>query len=158
MRFDDDRTYDLGSDPDGSGFSKVADRMVGGQYYPPDVLTLGRLGDPAKALVARERVLQISPLFGSLGGPSLKSSVEFFVVDREDSKCHIGYVTTDFHFGRGIWQAELRRVESRLSLHVWSTAFPHNWLFWAGLPYARWLQLRARRRAVEEFRRLLSLS
>jgi len=99
-------------------------------------------------------VLQKAPLFGKLGILYVWSMVEIFVAERTEDHCRIGYVTSAMHHGRGIWRAELAWKEGRLSLRVKSTASPQSWLFWLGLPVARYLQLRARRRAIEEFEKL----
>lgn len=155
MCFEDDKTYDLGPDPDGVRFESIATRMMSGNYYPQDAVNFaGRFREEGRDLKPGDRVVQRAPLFGKLGGPLLPSAAEIYVAEREEGRCRIGYVTTSIHFGRGIWTAELTRSEGNLELHVWSTASPRSLLFWLGLPYARYLQLRARRRAVEEFRKL----
>jgi hypothetical protein len=153
--FEDDKTYDLGPDADGSRFTVISERMMSGNYYPPDAVVFsGRFREEGRNLKPGDRVVQEAPLFGKLGGPLMPSAAEIYVAEREEGRCRIGYVTTSIHFGRGIWTAELTRRDGKLELHVWSTASPRSWLFWLGLPYARYLQLRARRRAVEEFRNL----
>lgn len=153
--FDDDKTYDLGPDPDAARFNRIADRMMSGRYYPPDAVQFVRSPDVGDAaLQSGERILQRAPLFCRLGGPLLNSAVEIYVAMRTSELCRIGYVTTDFHYGRGIWTAELIRSGDHLRIRVWSTASPHSILFWLGLPIARAIQLRARRRAIEEFRKL----
>ena len=153
--FDDDQTYDLGADSDKVRFNLIAERMMTGRYYPPDAVQFFQ--QPSKAdsiLRPGDRILQRAPLFCSLGGPLLNSAVEIYAAERGDAVCRIGYVTTDFHYGRGIWTAELTWAEGRLSIRVWSTASPHSILFWLGLPVARFIQNRARRRAIEEFRKI----
>lgn len=153
--FDDDKTYNLGADPDGHRFKAISRRMMSGHYYPPDAVRFsGRFQEEGRDLSRGDRVVQQAPLFGKLGGPLMPSGAEIYVAEATDTRCKIGYVTTSIHFGRGIWTAELTRTNGTLSLHVWSTASPASWAFWLGLPYARYLQLRARRRAVEEFRRM----
>ncbi|HLK16043.1 MAG TPA: DUF1990 family protein [Fimbriimonadaceae bacterium] len=152
--FEDDETYDLGADPDGVRFEEIARRMLSGDYYPPDAVRFdGRFRREGRELRSGDRVVQQAPLLGRLGGPLLPSAAEIYVAEKHQDQCKLGYVTTTIHFGRGIWTAELTRAEGRLSLRVWSIASPRSWLFWLGLPYARYLQLRARRRAVEEFRK-----
>ena len=154
--FDDFKVYDLGPDADGHRFAEIAKRMMSGNYYPPDAVVFGgRFRKEGRELRAGDRVVQQAPLFGKLGGPLMPSSAEIYVAEREGDRCMIGYVTTSTHFGRGIWLAELIRSDGRLQLTVQSTASPRSWLFWVGLPYARFLQLRARRRAVEEFSRFV---
>ena len=150
IRFEDDRTYDLS----GCSFNAIADRMMSGQYYPPDAVRFsGRFADERRTLRVGDRVLQVAPLLGVDAGPKLFSSVEIFVAERAENYCKIGYVTTEFHFGRGIWTAELTQDGNALRIRVKSTACPNSWLFWLGLPFGRALQLRARRRAIEEFKK-----
>lgn len=153
--FEDDKTYDLGADPSGVRFQEISERMITGCYYPADAIRVhGRFLVEGRELQVGDRLLQLAPLFGRFGGPLLPAAVEIFVADRTSGHCRIGYITTAFHFGRGIWSAILTIQSGRLSLRVHSTTSPRSWLFWTGLPYARWLQLRARRRAVEEFVKL----
>ncbi len=153
--FEDDKTYDLGPDASGLRFSEIATRMLSGNYYPKDAVAFsGRFRREGRNLKAGDRVVQQAPLFGKLGGPLMASSAEIYVAEREVTRRKIGYVTTSTHLAKGIWTAELKSDDGKLSLRVWSTACPNSWQFWLGLPYARYLQLRARRRAVEEFRRL----
>lgn len=153
--FDDDKTYDLGPDPDGLRFQEISKRMMGGRYYPYDAVVFrGKFSEEGRDLRVGDRVVQAAPLFGKLGGPGVNASAEIYVSKIEENQCKIGYVTTVLHPGRGIWTAELLRQDGRISLKVTSTASPNTWLFWLGLPYARYLQLRARSRAIEEFRKL----
>ncbi len=150
--FKDDLTYDLGKDHDGNRFKVISERMMSGKYYPPDAVRFsGAFKDEHRDLKVGDRLLQAAPLFGMLGGPLIYSSCEIFVAEHDDDRCRIGYVTTKFHLARGIWSAELVRKEGRLSLRVTSTASPASFLFWIGLFYARFLQKRARIRAVQEF-------
>ena len=154
--FDDHRVFDLDADPHGERFRIIAAQMMSGHYYPSDVIQVsGRFARENRPLRAGDRVVQQVPLFGRLGGPLLNSVVEIFVAERTEKRCRIGYVTTNFHFGRGIWSALLILDGNNLKIEAQSTTSPHSWLFWLGLPYARFLQLRARRRAVEEFRNVL---
>jgi hypothetical protein len=155
LTFRDDKSYDLGLDPSGARFAEITARMLHGRYYPPDVLMIyGEFQSDQRPLRKGDRILQLAPLFGRLGGPKLAASTEMFVAETEPGRTRIGYVTTRFHLARGIWSAELTRRGERLTLHVLGTAVPSSWLFWLGLPYARWLQKRAWRRAVEIFRAL----
>ena len=77
---------------------------------------------------------------------------EVFVAERSDSACTLGYVTTEKHFGVGKWQSTVVRERDELKITVKSISAPRSWLFWVGLPIARYLQKRAWRRAIEEFR------
>lgn len=153
--FEDDKTYDLGSDEDGTRFEAISQKMLGGDYYPDDSVAFsGRFRDEKRSLQVGDRVVQEAPLLGRLGGPKAIAVVEMSVAEKSESSTQIGYVTTEIHFGRGIWQANLTREDGRLSLRVFSTVCPNSLWYWIGLPYARYLQLRARRRAVEEFLKL----
>lgn len=126
-----------------------------GNYYPPDAVRFsGRFRQEGRDLRIGDRVVQQAPLFGKLGGRLVPSGAEIYVAEKGTDRCKIGYVTTAIHLARGIWSAELVRAEGHLQLTVQSTASPASWLFWLGLPYARFLQLRARRRAMKEFRLL----
>lgn len=156
--FEDSLTEDVGPDSD-EGYEAIATRMLDGRYYPADTIQYYcEAIDQGRLLSAGDRVLQRALILPFLPAAGLWSMVEIFVAERSDDRCHLGYVTTAKHHGRGIWQAELTRNGTRLSLKVRSTTSPQSWLFWIGLPLARYLQLRARRRAVEEFQNLLSRS
>jgi hypothetical protein len=156
--FEDDKTVDLGNDPSGSHFAEISERMLTGRYYPADAVRFyGRFQDEKREIRAGDRVLQKAPLFGRFGLLYAWSMVEIFVAERTEDRCKIGYVTTACHHGRGIWTAELTRQEGGLSLRVQSIASPQSWLFRLGLPVARYLQLRARKRAIEEFGKLCGL-
>lgn len=153
--WDDDKVYDLGPDPDGSRFDRISTKMLSGDYYPTDaVRCFGRFRTEGRPLRAGDRMLQQAPMFLIWGGPLLNSSTEIFVAEREEARCKLGYVTTEFHHGIGIWSSELTRRDGHLSLHVQGTAMPHSWLFWFCLPLARHYQKRAWRRAVEEFAKI----
>lgn len=148
VAWDDDHTVDLGADPDGSRFAKISDLMLGGRYYPADVIVFHRLTD--SPMQPGERVLQQTAILGI----PLWTMVEIFLAEREQEICRIGYVTTARHHGRGIWQAHLIRQDNRLTLRVFSTAGPQSIWFWLGLPIARATQLRARRKAIERFQKV----
>ena len=149
--WDDDIEVSLGNDPSGERFTQISEKMLGGNYYPADAVVFdGEFRAQNRSLRVGDRVLQRAPV-GPIG---FYSAVEIFRIERDFTHCAIGYVTTRRHHGRGIWQAELRRDGDDLKLHVFSTASPNSWLFWLGLPIARHLQLRARRRAIEEFRNI----
>lgn len=149
--FRDALTEDLGSDPTGERFKTISGKMLSGAYYPADAVKFfGKHQDEHRLMRHGDRIQQIAPL----GPISLWSMVEIYVAEQTDDTCTIGYVTTKKHHGRGIWTATLTRKDNQLSLMVESTASPHSFLFWVGLPFARLLQLRARRRAIEEFKKL----
>lgn len=148
VHWHDKKTVDLGSDPDGSRFEKIADLMLSGDYYPREVIQFyGRFRDEKRDLKVGDRVLQRFVFMGIV----LWSAVEIWLAEREAERCAIGYVTTSYHHGRGIWQAHLERVEGRLRLTVQSTSGPQSWLFWLALPIGRAQQLRAREEAIRRF-------
>ena len=149
--FRDSLTEDLGSDPTGDRFNTIADRMMAGNYYPPDAVQFfGLHQDEKRTIKPGDRIQQRAP-FGPLG---FWSMVEITAAERTENECRIGYVTTKKHHGRGIWSATLTRTDNKLTITVESIANPHSFMFWAGLLFARALQLRARRRALEEFKKL----
>jgi hypothetical protein len=146
--FVDDRTFDLGAD-EGCAFDLVARTMLAGDYYPPDAVKFsGRFRDEDRPLQAGDRAFQQAPLW-PFSFIKLLSCVEIFVAERTETRASVGYVTTEMHHGRGEWRADLSRESQRLILRVQSVALPSSVWFWIGLPVARALQLRARRRGVE---------
>lgn len=149
--FRDSKTVSLGADPSGQRFDIISERMLNGQYYPADAVQFfGRHQDEHRPMRKGDHILQRAPLFGL----SIWSMVEIYVAEKQDNVCQIGYVTTVRHHGRGIWTATLIRENDELKLTVESVASPNTWLFWLGLPVARFLQLRARRRGIENLRSL----
>lgn len=150
--FEDEKTYDIGPDTERVRFQEISKRMLSGHYYPKDAVVFrGKFSEEGRNLRVGDRIVQTAPLLGKLGGPKVHASAEIYIAELEENRCKIGYVTTVLHPGRGIWTAELMRQSGRLTLRVSSIASPNTWMFWLGLPYARYLQLRARSRAVEEF-------
>jgi len=139
---------DLGHDPDGRRFAAIAERMLTGRYYPPDAL---EFFGPWDRLEVGDRILQRARLIPSLRSPGLWAMTEVHLAELSEHECALGYLTTKHHFGRGIWIARLSRTSERLTLRVEAFTTPHSIWFWIGFPYARWLQLRAWRRAVEVF-------
>jgi hypothetical protein len=153
--YEDKITEDLGPDPTGARFAIIAERMMKGHNYPPDAVQYYcEAHDTQRNLLPGDPVLQRAPIFPFIPWLGMWSMVRICVAERTDDWCILSYVTTTKHHGRGIWRAELRRIAGRLSIQVTSTTSPNSWLFWLGLPLARFLQLRARRRAIEEFRKL----
>lgn len=144
--FKDSLTTGIGPDENGR-FERIAEEMLSGCYYPADAVTFyGRFRDDHRHMKAGDRVLQRAPIFF---GHNVWSMVEIYVAEKTDQYCRIGYVTTTKHHGRGIWTATLTREGGELKLLVESVASPNSFLFWIGLPYARFTQLRARRRGIE---------
>ena len=153
--FDDELTADLGPDHNGHRFKKISERMLKGHYYPPDAIQyFCEAHEHNRLLQPGDRVLQRAPILPFLPSLGVWSMVEIFVANGTEDECRLGYVTTAKHHGRGIWQSVLRRQDGKLSMTVTSTTSPNSWLFWIGLPLARFLQLRARRRAIEEFKKV----
>ncbi|HTQ12138.1 MAG TPA: DUF1990 family protein [Fimbriimonadaceae bacterium] len=155
VSWEDRAEEDLGADPSGVRFSEISARMLGGRYYPEDALEFfGLWQDEGRQIRARDRILQRARVIPFLAWPVAWAMTEVFAVEQTSSTCRYGYLTTKRHFGRGIWQARLERSDGRLKLIVESVSGPRSWQFWATLPLARYLQRRAWRRAVEEFRKI----
>lgn len=159
VEFHDDKTYDLGADPNRTRFQEIIRRTLSGQYYPTDaVLVTGRFAQENREIKKGDTLIQTAPLFGKVGGPRITSVAKIFVCEQSEQAFRFGYVTTNLHLARGIWSAELNWSEDRLTLRVKSIAMPGSLLYWMGLPIARVLQLRARRRSVEEFTKIQCVS
>lgn len=138
-------------------FDRVCDRVLSGHYYPPDAIECyGPWMKEGREIRPGDRMLQRARLFPWLRNPGLWSMTEIFAAERSEEHCALGYVTTERHFGRGIWHATLVRKGETVELHVRGTSGPGSRLFWLGLPVARYLQKRAWRRAAEEFEKVLS--
>lgn len=136
--------------PSGKIIEAIIDRMLSGDYYPPDAVQFfGRFRDEGRHLKKGERILQRARMLPFLDQFCLYSMAEIFVAVAGQRYCRIGYVTTKRHFGRGIWSATLHESNGAMKLLVESEAYPGSWQFWLGLPVARYLQLRARRRGIE---------
>ena len=147
--FDDHVVADLGPDPDGVRFEAIAKQMLEGHYYPPDVITFsGDFRSEGRQLQKGDRVLQFLSLWPGSKNLGLWGSVEMSTVEHSADFCKIGYVTTELHHGKGSWSASLRRVDGNLEQEVEGSVMPHSWLFWVGMPIARYYQKRAWRRAI----------
>lgn len=149
--WDDDITVDVGPDPDGMRLERIAGRLRNGLYYPYEVIEFsGRYRLEGRELRVGDRIIQRAQILPFFYWPGAWSVAEVCLIESEPDRFLFGYVTTTRHLGRGIWRVEAKWVEGRLSLRVWSTAGPGSPLFWLGLPVARWLQLRARRKGIEK--------
>jgi hypothetical protein len=147
----DEKVVDLGPDPDGTAFETIAEAMLSGNYYPPSAVRFfGDFRAENRHLKRGDRILQYAPLFGPFG---LWSAAEITIAELDPGKrCEIGYVTTQFHHGRGEWRALLtRNAEENQSseLIIRGLVRPRSWLFWTFLPVARHMQKRARRLGIE---------
>lgn len=148
----DERRKMLSKAQDAKAFAAVADRMLDGRYYPPDAIDFfGLWMDEDRPIRVGDRILQRARLLPFAAWPVLWAMTEVFTAERTNSTCTLGYVTTRRHFGRGEWRAKLTQTPEGLELEVNSTSGPYSWLFWLAMPIARTLQLRAWRRAFEEF-------
>lgn len=157
VRWESVDRFDLGSDPTGRAFEEIASHMMGGCYYPKDVIELfGTFQIEGRGLIAGDQVRQSARAVPFLSWPKLTSFVEIIVADRSESECTIGYVTTVRHHAKGKWSAWLQRQGDGLSLEVSIVVSPRSLLFWIGIPYARWLQVRAKRKAVDRFRAIVA--
>jgi uncharacterized protein DUF1990 len=146
--FEDLKIVDLGPDSE-EAFEAISGQMVTGHYYPPDaVIFFGRHQMEGRDMRPGDTILQTARVVPFLPWPTLHSVARIDICDRLADSCTIGYVTTDKHLGKGVWKATLRREDGRLTLTVESSSGPGSFWFWIGLPYARFLQLRARRRGI----------
>lgn len=145
--FDDDLTTNLGPDPDGTRFQKIAELVRTANYYPKHVVEF--YTDSGELSIGK-RVLQIAPLT-PLGFPKLYSMVEISDLEITPTSITVGYFTTTKHFAKGWWKAEFKRENNQITLRVRSLALPNSLLYWLGIPFARYLQLRARREAIKRF-------
>jgi hypothetical protein len=154
--WNDHRSEDLGEDLDGGRFTLIAQQMMNGRYYPPDAIEFfGPWIDEKRELRVGDRILQRARLLPFAPYPALWAMTEVYVAEWTPLSCTLGYVTTARHFGRGIWTAKLAHSpRSHLILTIEAQTAPQSWLFWVGMPVARWLQKRAWGRAVEVFRDL----
>lgn len=148
----DHMTTNIGSAVTEEAFDRLCHRMLSGHYYPPDAIEcFGLWEEERREIRAGDRMLQRARIIPWLASIGLWSMTEVFVAERTATRCELGYVTTERHFGRGIWRAVLERAEGEVELSVEGTAGPASLWFWLGLPVARMLQRRAWRRAIEEF-------
>jgi hypothetical protein len=146
--FDDSLTGTLGKDPDRQLFEKISECALNGNYYPSEVISFhGKFQEEKRHLRPGDRIVQHTKLLCF----RLWSVAEIFIAEKTDNSCRFGYITTDQHFGRGIWQVTLEWKDGDVEINVQSTACPGSWQFWLGLPVARYMQLRARRKAIESF-------
>jgi hypothetical protein len=148
--FRDDVTKSLGPDPTGTRLQKIAELILSGNYYPRHVIKFTPTEAPIKI---GTRIRQSAPIIPGLPWPVATGITEIFVAEETENSLHVGYVTTTRHHARGIWQAKINRdpTTTELTIHVWDTVNPQSFLFWVGLPYARFLQQRALYSAIKRF-------
>lgn len=151
LSWNDSLTKDLGEDSDGSRLQELGTKLLNGHYYPDDVIEFfGEWQDEGRLMRAGDKILQRAHL---AFGIKLWAMVEVFVAEMSDDVCRLGYVTTQKHFGKGQWEIVIRRNGSRLRLEVSAISGPGSFLFWIGLPIARYYQMRAWRKALSSFGR-----
>ena len=150
--FQDDVTKPLGPDPTGTRLQKLKDLILSGHYYPQTVIRFTPTETPLKA---GTRIHQAAPIIPGIPWPVATGITEIFIADETPNSLHIGYVTTARHHARGIWQAKIERnpQSTELTIRVWDTVIPHSFLFWIGLPWARFLQQRALYSAINRFKK-----
>ncbi|MBX3114533.1 MAG: DUF1990 family protein [Fimbriimonadaceae bacterium] len=150
--FQDETDESLGADPTGARFQKIAELTFSGHYYPADAVEFFPTKTPLSTGV---RIVQQARVLPALKWPVAFSIVEIYLAQQTANTIEIGYVTTKRHHGRGIWTATItRHPDHELTIRVVSTAYPNSLLFWIGLPWARHLQVRAKWRAIQEFRKI----
>jgi hypothetical protein len=151
IQFNDSLTMGLGPDPLGEGFTKIADCMMNGDYYPDEIIRFeGRFRQESRTLRVGDRLLQFAR-FPFLPGYRSQTVAVVSVAERTDRECKIGYYTTSRHFAKGWWQATLSQEEDELVLLVQSQARPQSLVYWLAIPIARFMQVRARRSAILRF-------
>lgn len=147
IRFVDTKTVLL---PNPNRFEAICDEILNGRYYPADAVEFFADELPLRP---GTRIVQRAPFLFL----RLWSVAEIFIADQSAQELKFGYVTTNQHHGRGIWQIILTKQQDNIRLKIDSTVTPGSLLFWLGLPVARFLQLRARRRGIENLKRLALL-
>lgn len=150
IRWEDSRDVEIG---DGRRFDEIADLMMSGLYYPPEIIKfIGEFQDEGRPIRKGDRIMQRM----TFGPFRTWTMVEIWVAERSENECLIGYVTTACHHGRGMWEARLTREAGRLRLRLKATSGPQSILFWLGLPIARGIQMYTWKAAIERLRGMAS--
>jgi uncharacterized protein (UPF0548 family) len=154
--FTDRRRVILG-DWSEESFARVSDALLGYRFYPSSVMMRRtqfedehrppRVGD-------RLGLGLLMPNLKGLPRIQLPAIVEVVAAERKPESARFGYRTTNRHYGRGLWVAEVRREDDRLVLEVSSHVRPCRWFVWLGLPVYRWFQVRAFLAGAENLRRV----
>jgi hypothetical protein len=133
-------------------FARLRDLLLGYRFYPETVLLRrtqfedevrpARLGD-------RLGLGLLVPNLPGLPAFQLPAVVEICALAEEPELARLGYRTTQRHYGKGEWVAELRREGDRIMLRVNCHVRPSRWFVWLGLPIYRRFQLAAFRAGAD---------
>lgn len=132
-------------------FEKIADHMMSGDYYPPEIVFFeGEFRRAGRTIRKGDRILQLARL-PFLFGYRTQTVTEISVAEKTERYCTIGYYTTSRHFAKGWWQATVQWEEDEYTLRVESQARPQSLVYWLAIPVARYMQQRARKAAMLRF-------
>lgn len=151
--FKDHRDFDLGADTPGR-FDALGDALLRYHFYPAHVMRHATTFEGRHAAPGdRIGMTLLVDLFPGYAPIALPATTEVFVATRAENEVSFGYVTTERHYGKGRWQATLRRADGRIRLTIQSRMTPLHPLALAGLPIYRWYQKRAHRLGAENLGR-----
>lgn len=155
--FVDDISHDMGEDA-GDRFDMLAASLLRYRFYPRTVMVWtsdfaveereARVGDRIGMALAIPVFPKLPPLF-------FPATTEVAFARRDADVAEFGYVATRAHYGRGLWRATLERSGGRIRLRIRSRISPRAFAAILGLPVYRFLQLRARRLGVENFKKCI---
>lgn len=154
--YSDVHRQDIGPWSDAS-FARLRDALLAYRFYPDTVmLRRAQFEDEARPARPGDRIGLglLLPNLPGLPGFLLPAVVEVHVAEAGAGRARLGYRTTERHYGRGEWVAEVRREGDRLVLEVHCHIRPSRWFVWLGLPLYRRFQLAAFRGGLETLRRL----
>ncbi|MEI7577454.1 MAG: DUF1990 family protein [Armatimonadota bacterium] len=149
IEFNDSVVMGLGDSQ--SLFDQIADHMMRGDYYPPEIIVFeGEFRRERRDIRKGDRILQLARL-PFLFGYRTRTVTEISVAERRENYCRIGYYTTSRHFAKGWWQATLKWEDDEYTLMVECQARPQSLVYWLAVPVARYMQERARKAAMSRF-------
>ena len=138
-------------------FERVKAALLAYRFYPDDVMVrrtqFEEEGRPVRVGDRLGLGLKLPNLPG-LPPFMLPAIVEVDVVQETAQSVRFGYVTTERHYGRGQWLAEISRADDRAILAVTCHIRPARWYVWLGLPVYRRFQLAAFRAGLANLRAL----
>ena len=138
-------------------FARIKAALLAYRFYPDDVMVrLTQFEEEGRPARTGDR-LGLGLLLPNLPGLPpfmLPAMVEVDVVEVTPQSVQLGYVTTERHYGRGHWLAEVSRSEDRMVLAVTCHVRPARWYVWLGLPVYRRFQLAAFRAGLANLRAL----
>ncbi len=138
-------------------FERAKAALLVYRFYPDDVMVRRTQFEEEGRPVRVGDRLGLGLLLPNLPGLSpfmLPAIVEVDVVEVTAQSVRFGYVTTERHYGRGHWLAEISRSGDRAILSVTCHIRPARWYVWLGLPVYRRFQLAAFRAGLANLRAL----